>query len=274
MVKNLSDEERYRYYEKSVQSADFDVHFFKNQYQRLFNTKKNLVLREDFCGTAVVACEWAKLDSTFQSYGLDLDGRPLDYGKKHHWDFLNYSQQQRVRLLQQDVCLVPEFAAHLIVAMNFSYFIFKERSKLLNYFKSVKRSLVPKGLFILDAFGGTQCFKKHVDRVEHKSFIYYWDCSDYNPITHECMYYIHFKDKRTGKKWNEVFSYDWRMWTLMEIQDLLREAGFQSVDVMWEGEKKDGSGNGLFKTTRKAENCDSWVCYLLAYDGDQAETNR
>jgi hypothetical protein len=264
-TKNLSDVERYRYYEKSVQSADFDVVFFQKMYRSLFGIKEHLVLREDFCGTGLVACEWTKLDPQYKSYGLDLDEKPLTYGKTHHLPKLSDKQKERVHFLQQDVCKVTSFKSDIIVAMNFSYFIFKQRQQLLSYFKAAKKSLNEKGVFILDAFGGTQCFKKHVDRVEHKQFIYYWDCDSFNPIDHHCMYYIHFKDKKTGKKWNKAFTYDWRMWTLMEIQDLLREAQFNHVDVMWEGEKKDGSGNGKFEKTLLTENCDSWVCYLLAY---------
>jgi hypothetical protein len=54
------------------------------------------------------------------------------------------------------------------------------------------------------------------------------------------------------------------MWDNRELMDLLKEAGFSEVKSFWEGVSRDGTGNGNFKESNKAENCESWVTYLCA----------
>ena len=49
-----------------------------------------------------------------------------------------------------------------------------------------------------------------------------------------------------------------------ELRDILREAGFSEVKSYWEGDGRDGTGNGKFKETLSAENCLSWISYLVA----------
>ena len=44
-------------------------------------------------------------------------------------------------------------AVDVTVGFNFSYFIFKERSDLLAYFRRAYESLAPRGLFVVDLYG-------------------------------------------------------------------------------------------------------------------------
>ena len=77
------------------------------------------------------------------------------------------------------------------------------------------------------------------------------------------MFYIHFQ--RTGEEKREkVFSYDWRIWSLAELKDILSEVGFSSSQVYWEGTDEDGDGDGLFTPTEKGEECESWIAYMVA----------
>ena len=46
-------------YEKSVQAVDLEVEFLRDTYRALRGRDPSS-LREDFCGTASLTCEWAR----------------------------------------------------------------------------------------------------------------------------------------------------------------------------------------------------------------------
>ena len=70
--------------------------------------------------------------------------------------------------------------------------------------------------------------------------------------------------KRKGEKKRErVFSYDWRMWTIPELKEIMEDAGFKKVHVYWEGSDEDGDGDGEFTRVTQGEECESWVAYVV-----------
>ena len=59
--------------------------------------------------------------------------------------------------------------------------------------------------------------------------------------------HIHFKFP-DGSRIKNAFSYDWRLWTLPEVQELLAEAGFDRITVYWQGtDEETGEANGEFE---------------------------
>ena len=142
------------------------------------------------------------------------------------------------------------------------YFIFKSRKELVRYFKTVRKSLNKQGIFCIDIFGGPESQKLVTDTKKMKGLTYYWECQHFNPLTHDCTFAIHFKDAQ-GKKHENVFTYNWRFWTMPELKDILLEAGFAKVVSYWEGDDDDGGGNGEFEPAEESENCDAWVCYMV-----------
>ena len=84
----------------------------------------------------------------------------------------------------------------------------------------------------------------------------------YNPITGEGLFYIHFKFD-DGSRIKRAFTYDWRVWTLPELKEILSEAGFKPY-IYWEGTGDDGEGNGIFTKTELGEADDSWIAYIVA----------
>jgi hypothetical protein len=259
----LTRDEKYHLYESSVQNPEADVKFIRKEYQKVFN-KEPLVLREDFCGTGSMACEWVAQSENHTAFGIDLDVEPISYGLDHHFLTMPEDAQSRMKYILGNVLNDYDFKADIIVAFNFSYFLFKKRSDLVAYFSKVRLHLNKEGLLFIDLFGGTETRKELEESNKHKSHTYFWDCHSYNPLTAECQYYIHFKDHKTGVKHEKVFSYDWRMWDAKELQDVLNDAGFNDVQIYWEGVDKDGTGNGVFKMYKTAENCESWVTYIKA----------
>lgn len=259
----LSKDEKYHLYLSSVQNPQMDIEFINKEYKAIFG-KKPKILREDFCGTGLLACEWTKLSSENKAYGIDLDLEPISYGVVNHWQDLTPNQQQRMKYLNANVMRDFDFKSDVIVAFNFSYFLFKQRKDLLQYFKQARKGLVKDGAFFIDLFGGTEARMPKQEVRKFKNHTYYWDCDSYNPITSDVLYYIHFKKHADGIKHEKVFKYDWRMWDLRELVDILEEAGFSKVHTYWEGVEDDGSGSGDYKKKVKAENCESWVTYIVA----------
>jgi hypothetical protein len=226
-----------------------------------------LSLREDFCGTFLISCEWVKSHPERKSIGLDLDPEPLDYGMRNHFSKLTPAQKKRVQLVRQDVCLPRKQKAEIIGAGNFSFFIFKEREQLKNYFKAAFQSLSNDGIFVLEMAGGPGFTTKGREQRTYTvprlgKFTYYWDQKSFDPITHHGLYAIHFKD-RFGKMHRDCFVYDWRVWTIPEIREIMVDAGFKETRVYWEDPGEDGNGNGEYIHMREGDNAHAWIAFVV-----------
>lgn len=254
--------DKYDYYSRAVQSAEGDVVFLRKTYKEL-RKKDPKSMREDFCGTFALSCEWVKLNPRFEAFGVDFDPEPLEYGRLKHLPKLKPDQQKRVKLMEGNVLEASLPQTDLAIAMNFSYFVFKTRDLMKKYFANVYKSLKRDGVFILDCFGGSQCYDAIEEMTDHKSFKYYWDQTGFDPVTNRALFHIHFKPKGL-KKVERVFSYDWRMWSIPELRELLQEVGFKRTHVYWEGTTRNGEGDGVFTRTEKGESCLSWIAYIAA----------
>lgn len=264
--------DKYELYRRAVQSAENDVKFILNTYNDIQKSEKasgkaakkknsTVVLREDFCGTAALSTEWVKLSKSHKAYGVDLDPEPIAYAQSEYYPKLNTDQQKRLQYLEQDVLDRKIVHADIVLAMNFSYFCFKKREVMKSYFQNVYKSLNQNGVFICDVFGGSQCYDAIEDKNKFKDFTYYWDQTSFDPITNEALFYIHFKVG--SKKIEKVFTYDWRLWSLRELRDIMSEVGFKKTHVYWEGTDRKGGGNGIFTRTETGEACLSWIAYIV-----------
>jgi len=256
--------DKHQLYQWAVQEPDAEISFISSNFKRL-RGRPAVTLREDFCGTALSACAWVKKRAANTAVGVDLCADTLAWGKAHNLAALTEEQRSRVTLLCQDVRTPtgPCKGVDIALAMNFSYWVFKTRPELLAYFTSVRKSLGKQGVFFLDHYGGYDAFKEEEERRRQKGFTYVWDQASYNPITGDKTCHIHFEFK-DGTKLKKAFTYEWRLWTLAEVQELLIEAGFKDVTVYWEGDDDKGGGNGIFRPSRKGEACACHVSYLSA----------
>ncbi len=259
--KELGTFDKYKYYIDSVQSPEIDAEFFDKIYKKMKGVKAK-TLREDFCGTFKISCEWVKRDSDKLAIGIDLDEEPIVYGKENYMTELSSEQQKRLTIISSDVMADNNPKADIVAASNFSYFIFKDRNVLKKYFQKAYDSVNDNGLFIVDCFGGTATTEPLEEETEMGDFSYFWDQDSFDPVTNEAQFYIHFK-RKGEKKRERVFSYDWRMWSIPEIRDIMAEVGFKETVIMWEGTDDKGEGNGKFKPATKGEHCESWVAYVV-----------
>ncbi len=256
--------DRHVLYQLSVQNVEAEIDFVDATYKEL-RGKHAVKLREDFCGTGHTSAEWVGRRDTNVATGLDIDQPTLDWGIANNIGNLPQEAQDRIRLLNRDV-LQPGDARDMdaILAMNFSYWLFRTRDEMRGYFQTVRESLAPDGIFFLDHYGGYESMKEMREKRDiDGKFTYVWDQHSYDPISGmmDCFIHFEFKDKTRMKK---AFTYTWRLWTLPEIQELLIEAGFSKATVYWEGEDEDGEGDGEFTATEVGEADAAFVCYIVA----------
>lgn len=255
--------DRFELYEDAVQDADTEMEFVADVYRET-RGRDARVLREDFCGSGWAACEWARRDSNNRAFGVDLDEEVLEWGRQRHWARLSADEQARVKLLHGNVLETDTGPADIIVAMNFSYWIFKERAQLLRYFRTVRDGLAEDGMFLMDAYGGYEAFQdEYTEKRKCDGFTYVWEQEDYDPVSGDYVCHISFRFP-DGSALQRAFSYHWRLWTLPEIRELLTEAGFSKVSVWWQGEDEDGEGDGEYGLVERGDADPAWICYLAA----------
>lgn len=262
---------KYKLYCDAVQTPPESVAALDYVYNLNFN-KKALTLREDFCGTFLVGCEWAKSAPDRKAIGIDLGQEPLRIAKENITTRLKPSDRKRAITFCQDVRVPTIPRVDMITAENFSFYIFKKRSDLLDYFRSAYSSLNRNGLLNLDMIGGPKFIETPLQNVRTlkakdiglpSSVTYRWRQTQFNAITNEAIYHIDFKIKDDWYK--EVFTYDWRIWTIPEVIETLKEAGFDDVIVYWNEEKSETlSLKPISKITSEWE---TWMCTVAGIKG-------
>jgi SAM-dependent methyltransferase len=255
--------DRHLLYQQSVQDVEAEMDFITATWKSLRGRRARL-LREDFCGTANTSCEWIRRGRENLAIGVDLDAAVLDWGRANNLAGLAPEQRARVRLLQEDVRETRPQRADIVIAMNFSYYLFKTRAQLRAYFRNVLAGLQPDGIFFLDAYGGYEAPMELEEPRECDGFTYIWEQASFNPIDScmTCLIHFEFPDK---SRLDNAFTYHWRLWTLPEITEVLQEAGFTKAEVYWEGtDEETNEGNGVYTPSETGDADPGWVCYVVA----------
>ncbi len=259
-----------------MQAPDVEIAFIDRVFRRL-KKRTPALLREDFCGTGLLACEWARERPENRAVGVDLHRPTLDWGLRHNVQKLPADVQPRVQLVEANVLTPPPRPAQgfdAIAAFNFSYWVFQERATLLSYFRTAKAGLARDGMLFLDFMGGAECQLVVTDRNRRNlkgygPFTYLWEHAVYEPITGRSVCRMHFEfpppkgRTRRPKPMRNAFVYTWRLWTIPELRDLLAEAGFGAVRVYWEGDDGKGGGNGVYRENARGTPDRSYVGYIV-----------
>ena len=253
----------HRLYEDAVQSPGEHIKFFDRVYE-LANGRLPKSLKEDFCGTALMSTDWVRTRPDNVAVGVDLDEPTLEWALANNVSTLDLEQRRRLTLHHKDVRKVHEPKVDIVAALNFSYFEFKTRDELRGYLENARRSLNPGGLLILDMFGGWEAQMEVTDRTRNAGYTYAWEQTKFDPVTHITQFHIHFKFHGGGGL-HKAFEYNWRLWSIPEVRELLEEAGFGSVQVYWEEIDPDtDEGSGEFVLVTEAENIPGWIAMLVA----------
>ncbi len=260
--------DRHLLYQQSVQDVESEIGFVEQTWSEL-RRRPATRLREDFCGTANTSCEWVSRGADHYAIGVDLDPEVLAWGSLHNLAQLTQEQSGRVELLQANVLHARPGLVDIILAMNFSYYLFLKRGELREYFENALDGLVADGILFLDAYGGFEApmvltEPRECRDTQGQAFTYIWDQASFNPIDSGMTCHIHFEFP-DGSRLDKAFSYHWRLWTLPEIREILYAAGFAKVDIYWEGTDEDSNeGNGIYTPSERGDADPGWVCYIVA----------
>lgn len=255
-----STADKHALYQESVQAPETEMEFVDVTFRSL-RRRKAMSFREDFCGTALLSATWIKSHAQRTATGVDFDQSVLDWGIAHNLAPLD-EPGDRITLIREDVREKRSGRFDIVGAFNFSYWVFKTRETMRDYFRGVRRALNADGLFVLDAYGGWESQQPMLEpRRVQGGFTYVWDQDSFCPITHDITNHIHF-EFRDGSKLDKAFTYEWRYWTLPELLELLREAGFSNVKVHWDDTEDDE--DAVFRPKRKASNQPGWLAYIVA----------
>jgi hypothetical protein len=258
--------DRYDLYQRAVQEPDADFRLIDRVFTQHFGRPARL-LREDFCGTALIACSWAARHPENRAFAIDLDPEPLAWGREHNLGRLSPEQSARVKLIEGDVRDVGHAKVDVTAALNFSYFLFQEREALRRYFERARATLLPEGMLLLDVYGGADAQRSMRERRRVRGFDYVWHQRSFDPITSRVVNTIDFEFD-DGSRIKSAFRYDWRLWSIRELRELLAEAGFARSEVYWEGtDSRTGKGNDIFTRREHALDDPAWIAYVVALQG-------
>lgn len=256
----------YRLYEASVQSPKWMVDYLF-QFVKILTGNTPKTFREDFCGTAAIACEWARQSTKHFSVGIDIDKDLLKYAKDTNINGLPKAVRKRVMVQNQTVLMPTAKKFDFIGAFNYSFFIFHTRSEFKKYLMSSYRSLVQNGALFLETAGGNGFLSTHSETSKcqipgYGTIFFTWEHHQYDPITQVNNYSLHFKLK-DNKILADAFTYHWRIWGIREIRELLVEVGFKNTHVLWQKRDKKQRPINEFYITENAPPEDQWVAYVV-----------
>jgi hypothetical protein len=270
-MKTMAEQaDRHILYQKSVQDPVGDADLIQEKFKEI-RGRDAISFREDFCGTAILSVAWCQSNGNRTAQGVDLCEETLEWGRRNNIEPAGQSVAERVELIHANVLDVQSPEVDVTCAFNFSYCIFKDRDSLRSYFQAARKGLNDDGILMLDIYGGPDSIDvlEEEREVDGEEFTYIWDQEKYNPVDHNiiCNIHFHFPD---DSRIEQAFHYDWRLWTIPELKELLLEAGFSKVRVYWEEyEDTDDDneyleGTGRYIEVTEVDNQEAWIAYIVA----------
>ena len=244
MTTTIADaQDKYRLYLESVQSPQESADEIDRVYEQTVAREPRLLI-EDFSGAGALSAAWLAKNVTRRAIAVDIDPVPQAWGQVH------LSPVELERLRYETVSVLdhrPTEKADIIAAMNFSWMLFTTRDSLHGYFDACRRRLARGGALVMDMMAGTDApiigtegrvVKPSKKRDKYK---YFWSCRSYNALTALGTWTISWKF-RDDSKLKDSFKYEWRLWTLPEVTEILTNLGFKVtvwVDIAEDEDETD-----------------------------------
>ena len=252
--------DRHVYYERAVQAPEEEVEVLDLVYTKV-RGRRPLTLREDFCGTALLCTRWVESHPDRRAIGVDLDSDTLAWGREHRVEPLG-ARAGAVELICADVREAATAPVDLVAAFNFSYCLIQDRAQLVEYFRAARKALAADGLFVLDLHQGPRTQEELFEETEFDDFVYVWEQGAVDALSGKARRAIHFEFE-DGSELENAFEYEFRVWTLPELVDALRDAGFTRTDLFYEEFDEDGYSIGELHPVERLTHEDSWIGYLV-----------
>jgi SAM-dependent methyltransferase len=234
------------------------------------------VLREDFCGPASLAVAWVRRSAGHRAIAVDRDPEPLAFARGRIGQVLEGGEARRVELVCADVrsrrLLTAARRADCVALFNFAVCELHDRRELVGYFRSLRASLRPGGVVVMDLYGGANAHSpgRATTRAkldDGRPVAYTWRQEDADARSGIVRNAIDFKVG--GRAFPRAFEYRWRLWTLPELRDALAEAGLRGLEVHDRlGVAQEAGGGLLARALGPDDRLDEdWVVYVVARRG-------
>ena len=246
-------------YRLAVQNPLAEVAFVEHAWAHYHgDASEPMLLREDFAGTCAVAAAWVASDPGRQAMAIELDEPTVQWAAQRFDD-------PDLHIVQADVMTIAEPTVEVTLALNFSALIYHTEAALLGYLRCALAGLLPGGVLVLDVFGGSGVDRPTVQsrRVEPdegglEPFDYRWEQCGRDPQSSRIMCRIHF-EFGDGKRLENAFEYNWRLWEPGQIIDLASQAGFAEAELWW----ADPMEPGRYQPVQEVPDDQDWVGYVV-----------
>jgi hypothetical protein len=276
-------------YRWAVQDPETHAEVLRIMYERVRPGHSAVTLREDFSGTSAESVAWVALNPNRRAVCVDLDGPTVAWAAKRASRILG-PHASRVRMVTGDAMMVkpPEVAeADIISVLNFSVLYLRERAVLGAYLKHARECLAERGILVMNVFGGAEAVKPGTTshwitpapRLAGEAsppppppFGYHWEVRSFEAATGRMDCRIHFELAAKGPGMpptfvRDAFRYEWKLWTLGELTQACREAGFARVEVWRHTYDASKGAAGVFLGAVDAAvvaELPSWTAYVVA----------
>ncbi len=191
------------------------------------------VLAEDFAGPASIARAWLDLADDHRAIAVDIDPEPLDHAQHRLARARGGAVLTRLTIFNTDA-LSAKYRADIIAALNFSVCEIHSRPALLTYLRHALLRLEARAILVVDTYAGATALlpgsTSQAIETDDGPVTYTWEQRHADPLTGLVTNAMHFT-LPDGAEVRDAFVYHWRLWTVPEIRDAMRDAGFRSTEV-------------------------------------------
>ena len=248
--------DRHDLYEIAAQAPEASARFLEALHPA--RNAGGLVLGEDFSGAAGVARAWLRRSPDASAVATDLDAEPLEHARRRAEEQAIDRLDERFTLDRRDV---RESAgrADVVAALNFAVCELGDRSSLLTYLRHTLLRLGVGGVFVCDVYAGADALSEgdferdvpfeptpsHPIDAPAAPVRYTWSQLEADAVRSRVRNAMSFA-LADGRRFDDAFEYDWRLWGVAELRDAMRDAGFPRTEVHTSlGAGLDGDGNLL-----------------------------